>query len=181
MVKISKKLEETKGIKATDFNDIEPRGYITEIVGITEYTNDKGDKSLKAMVDIIEEGKFKHYFNNRFEKNKEKGWPYPAIKYLSLKEENIEYLKGFLDAVEESNEIKLEIDYDNLNLKQFKGLKVACQFRLEYYKDKNGKIKKGLSISGFEDIHKVDDIKIPDVKYLNEYIPYEEFMKSRKY
>lgn len=181
MVKISKKIREVKGLKADEFNIPEPGGYEVVVVSANEHINKNGDKSIELSVDIIEEGQYKNYYGKKFERNKEKGWLRDARKYLSLKEENIEYLKGFLDSIEESNGIELNINEDDFDLKQLKGLKVGCQFRLEYYKDKNGKIKKCLSISGFEDIHKIKDLKIPAVKYLDEYIPYDEFIKSKKY
>ena len=61
--------------------------------------------SLKVCVDIAGNDKQKGFFKKQYDNNtmSEAKWPTGATKYLSLKNEQIAYLKGFVTSLEKSN------------------------------------------------------------------------------
>lgn len=171
--------------EAREFGDIEVLklgGHEVIIKDAREYTSEfTGNTSLKVCVDIDGNDEQKGWFQKQYDENTNEGkkWPNGATKYVSLKEEQIAYLKGFITAVEKSNNgFKFDINgkWDQLN-----GKKVAGVFGLEEYKDNEGKIKTATKLTQFRSLDKLSEIKIPSVKTIDGlYVEYEEYKNKAK-
>lgn len=172
MVILPKNWEE---IKADNFIELPLRPYTLRITSVSEYKNpNNGNKSLRICYDIEEDNEYKGFFQRMYENSKDKRWPNTGTKYLSLKTENLSYLKGFTEAVEKSNNIKLNIipGFD-LDLDQFIGLLVGGDFGYEEY-ERDGEIKLRLSLFKFKSLDQLPYLRKPQVKTLDgEYVPYE--------
>lgn len=170
-----------------EYKSLSLGGHICKILDIREHTNEvTGNTSLKVSVDIAENGEFDNYFKKQYDSNNlsEKKWPNGAVKYLSLKEEQNGYLKGFITSVENSNNIKIKAEIGKeLDYTQFKGLKILGIFGLEEYQNSKNEIKTATRLLSFRSIDKLKEISIPKVKLLNgnsiSYEEYQEFYKNR--
>lgn len=165
-----------------DYTPIELGGHKGVIMGVEEYTSPiSGNKSLKVSVDTDKNDKQPGYFAEQYKADtrKDKKWSNSAIKYVSLGEEEnqVKMLKGFLTAVENSNN---GYTYDwNKEITQLKGKKVGLVFGLEEYQNDKGEIKTTAKITQFRSLDKVDDIKIPKVKLLDgTLVEYDEYKKN---
>ena len=140
----------------------------------------------KVCVDIAGADPQKDFFKKQYDeavKNKKDGeevkWSNGAIKYLSLQDEQLGYLKGFITACEKSNkDFKFNKDGE---WKQLNGLKLAGVFGWEEYNKEDGSVGVATKLLQFRSLEKLKEIKIPDVKTLDgEYIPYDEYKTSSK-
>ena len=186
---IPKNWDEVESKEVGDFTNLTIGGHICKILDVREYTSEMtGNTSLKVSIDIAEGSEFDDYFRKQYDKNtlSEAKWPSGAVKYLSLKEEQTSYLKGFITAVENSNpgtKIKVtpgkELDYE-----QFKNKKIVGVFALEEYENDKKELKTATKLTQFRSLDKLDEIQEPKVKLLNgEYVTYddyEEFYRDRK-
>lgn len=166
-----------------EFENLELGGHEIIILDAREYTSDiSGNTSLKISVDISGNDKQKDYFKKQYDENTnaDKKWPTGGIRYLSLKNEQLPYLKGFITSLEKSNkQFKFDI---NGTWEQLKNLKLAGQFGLEEYKDNDGKIKTATKLVQFRSLDKLNEIKIPKVKLLDgTTIEYEEYKNRNNY
>ena len=133
-----------------DFETLELGGHEIVIMDAREYTSEfTGNTSLKVSVDIAGNDKQKGYFKNQYDENtnNDKEWPSGSVKYLSLKDEQLAYLKGFITSLEKSNN-NFKFNTKG-NWEQLKGLKLAGQFGLEEYKDNEGNIKTVIKLVQF--------------------------------
>ena len=73
------------------------------IVSITEYKTKEGEESLKVDFDTAD-----GLFSNKYYSSGRK-WPNEGTKYLSFKEENLNYFKAFVKDLETSNDVKLNL------------------------------------------------------------------------
>lgn len=175
---------EIEAKEAEDFMSLTLGGHICKILDVREYTSElTGNVSLKVSVDIDEKSEFDGYFRKQYDNNNlsEKKWPSGAVKYLSLKEEQAPYLKGFITSVENSNNCKIKVEAGKeLDLEQFKNLKIAGIFGLEEYRNDKGEIKTATKLTNFRSLDKLNEIKIPKVKLISgEMVEYEEYQKNR--
>ena len=169
--------EKTEGKEFGEFEVLELGGHEIVIMDAREYTSEiSGNTSLKVSVDIGGNDKQKGYFKKQYDENtnSDKKWSNGATKYLSLKNEQIAYLKGFITSLEKSNS---NFKFNTKGTwEQLKGLKLAGQFGLEEYQDNEGKIKTATKLIQFRSLDKLKEIKIPKVKLLNgELMEYEEY------
>lgn len=167
----------TEAKEMGDFETLELGGHEIVIMDAREYTSEiSGNTSLKVSVDIAGKDKQAGYFKKQYDNNimADRKWPSGAVKYLSLKDEQIAYLKGFVTAVENSNNgFKFDI---NGSWEQLKGKKLAGQFGLEEYKDNEGKVKTATKLIQFRSLDKLKEIKIPKVKLIDEtFVEYEDY------
>lgn len=173
-------------IEAQDFNNFESLtlgGHICNINEVSIYTNPKnGNMSLKILVDICENSRFDGYFQKIYNNMVDnKRWPNEATKYLSLKYENLGYVKSFTNAVNASNDEKLNLSPGEIDTEQFKNKKVACQFGLIEYKTNDGEIKTSTNIISFKPINEINDITIPNVKLIDgTYVNYDEYKRRKQ-
>lgn len=171
-----------------EFKNLTLGGHICEILDVREYTSElTGNTSLKVSIDIKENSEFDNYFKKQFDNNtlKDKKWPSSATKYLSLKEEQTAYLKGFITAVEKSNNCKIKTEIGKeLDYEQFKNRKIVGVFGWEEYMNNKNEKKVATKLLHFRSLDKLSEIEIPDVKLLSgEYVSiddYEEFYKNKK-
>lgn len=166
-----------------DFINLTPGGHICKILDIREHTSEStGNTSLKVSVDIEENGDFDGYFKKQYDNNmlSERKWPSGAVRYLSLKEEKTAYLKGFITAVEKSNNVKLAEPDKELNYEKFKGLKIVGVFGLEEYENDKKEIKTTTKLTNFRSLDKLSEVKIPKVKLISEeMVDYEDYIKNK--
>ena len=182
---VPKNWNEIESKEAGEFVNLSLGGHACKILDVREYTSEiSGNTSLKVSIDIDENGEFKDYFKKQYDSNNlsERKWPSSAVKYLSLKEEQMSYLKGFISAVEKSNNIKIKVDAGKeLDLSQFKGLKIAGVFGLEEYENDKGEIRTTTKLVQFRSLDKLSEIKIPKVKLISgEMVDYEDYQKNKK-
>lgn len=162
-----------------DYTPISLGGHKGIIMGVEEYTSPMtNNTSLKVSVDTDKDDTQPGYFAEQYKSDTrpDKKWSNSAIKYVSLGEEEnqVKMLKGFLTAVENSNN---GFKYDwNKEVSQLKGKKVGIVFGLEEYQNQQGETKTRSKLTQFRSIDKMDNIKIPKVKLLDgTTIEYEEY------
>ena len=169
--------EKTEAKEFGEFEALELGGHEIVIMDAREYTSDfTGNTSLKVSVDIGGNDKQKGYFKKQYDENTsaDKKWSNGAIKYLSLKNEQIAYLKGFITSLEKSNS---NFKFNTKGTwEQLKGLKLAGQFGLEEYTDNEGNAKTATKLVQFRSLDKLSEIKIPKVKLLDgSFMEYEDY------
>lgn len=172
--------EKTEGKEFGEFETLKLGGHEVKIMNAEEYTGQTGNISLKVMVDIDGNDKQKGWFKKQYDENTnmDKKWPTGACRYLSLKDEQIAYLKGFITALEKSNP-GFKFDKDG-TWKQLNGLKVAGVFGLEEYLDGEEKVRTATKLTQFRSLDKLNEINIPAVKLLDgSYIAYEDYKPSK--
>ena len=160
--------------KAKEFGEIERLelgGHELVILDAREYKSEiSGNVSLKVSVDIGGKDKQKGFFQKQYDNNtlSERKWPTGGVKYMSLKDEQLGFLKGFITALEKSNP----------NFKFNTKGKIAGQFGLEEYEKQDGDIGTATKLVQFRSLDKLNEIKIPKVKLLNgDMVEYEEYKK----
>lgn len=170
--------------EAKEFGDYESLtlgGHELVITSAEEYTSDiSGNTSLRVCVDIAGNDEQAGFFKKQYDaQTGDKRWPSGGVRYLSLKDEQLAYLKGTLTAIENSNPgYKFDI---NGNWSQLKGKKLAGVFGLEEFEDNEGKIKTTTKLVQFRSLDKLKDIKIPKVKKLDgSFVDYKEYMDKTK-
>ena len=138
------------------------------IMDAREHTSEySGNTSLKISVDVAGNDKQKGFFKKQYEENTapDKKWSNSATKYLSLKDEQIAYLKGFITALESSNP---SFKFNTKGTwEQLKGLKIAGQFGLEEYQKQDGSTGTATKLIQFRSLDKLKDITIPKVRLLD--------------
>lgn len=166
-----------------DYTPIELGGHKGIIMKTEEYTSPQSGKtSLKVSIDTAKDDKQPEYFKEQYKNDNriDKRWSNSAIKYISLGEEEnqVKMLKAFITAYENSN--NCQFDW-NKNWEQLTGKKIGLVFGMEEYESQDGSLKTNNKLREFRSIDKVDNIKIPKVKKLdNTYVDYEEYMNSKK-
>ena len=165
-----------------DRTPIELGGHKGIIMKAEEYTSPQSGKtSLKVSVDTAKDDKQPEYFKEQYKNDNriDKRWSNSAIKFISLGEEEnqVKMLKAFITAYENSNNCKFDWNKD---WDQLKGKKIGLVFGMEEYESQDGTLKTNNKLREFRSIDKVDNIKIPKVKKLdNTYVEYEEYMKNK--
>ena len=168
--------------EAKEFGEIERLelgGHELVILDAGEYKSEiSGNVSLKVSVDIGGKDKQKGFFQKQYDNNtlSERKWPTGGVKYMSLKDEQLGFLKGFITALEKSNP---NFKFNTKGTwEQLKGLKIAGQFGLEEYEKQDGGIGTATKLVQFRSLDKLNEIKIPKVKLLNgDMVEYEEYKK----
>lgn len=163
-----------------EYETLELGGHEITILDAREYKSGvSGNVSLKIAVDISGNDKQKGFFQKQYDENPDmnKKWSSGATKYLSLKDEQLPYLKGFITSLEKSNPtFKFN---KNGNWEQLEGLRLAGQFGLEEYQKQDGTVGTATKLVQFRSLDKLKEIKIPRVKLLDgTFVEYEEYKKS---
>lgn len=172
--------DETEAKEFGEFETLELGGHEIVIMDAREYTSSiTGNVSLKISVDIAGKDKQSGFFKKQYDDNTavDKKWPSGATRYLSLKDEQLAFLKGFISAVENSNSgFKFDI---NGNWEQLKGKKLAGVFGWEEYTGADGSIKLATKLVQFRSLDKLSEIKIPKVKLIDgTSVDYEKYKPS---
>lgn len=180
-----KEWEEAEAIEMGERETLELGGHEVVIMDARLYESPVShNTSLKVCVDIAGNDKQKGFFQKQYDNNtmSEAKWPSGATKYLSLKKESLAYTKGFIKALENSNngfKFSTSKGWEQLN-----GLKCAGVFGWEEYEDNEGKTKVATKLTQFRSLDKLKEITIPKVKMLDgnfvDYDDYNEFYKNKK-
>lgn len=174
--------EKTEAKSLDGFESLKLGGHAIKILDAREHLSEfSGNTSLKVCVDIAETDEQKGFFKKQYDANTDdkKKWPNGATKFLSLKDDQLGYLKGFITALEKSNpsfKFNIKGTWD-----QLKGLKLAGVFGLEEYEKNDSSIGTATKLVQFRSLDKLDTIKIPKVKLLDgSYIEYEKYKPSNE-
>lgn len=158
---------------------LELGGHELVIMDAREHTGLTGNVSLKVCVDIAGNDKQKGFFKRQYDNNNlsERKWSNSATKYVSLKDDQIAYLKGFITALEKSNS---NFKFNTKGTwEQLKGLKIAGQFGLEEYEKQDGSVGTTTKLVQFRSLDKLSEITIPKVKKLDgSYVEYEKYQPT---
>lgn len=161
-----------------DYERIELGGHKGVIIKAEEYTSPiSGKTSLKVYVDTASDDKQPNFYKKQYDSDTriDRRWANGAIRYVPLGEEEnqVRLFKGFITAYENSN----NCSYDwNKDIDQLKNKKIGLVFGAEEYEKQDGNIGLAHKLRDFRSIDKVDNVKIPKVKLLdNTYIDYEEY------
>lgn len=165
-----------------EYESLELGGHEIVILDAREHTSEfSGNTSLKISVDIAGNDKQAGFFKKQYDEDtrQDKKWPNGAVKYLSLKDEQIGYLKGFITALENSNP---NFTFNtNGTWEQLKGLKCAAQFGLEQYEKQDGTTGFATRLNQFRSLNKLSEIEVPKVKFLDgSSLDYEEYKEVQK-
>ena len=165
--------EEVEAVEMGDREVLELGGHEVVIKDARLYKSEQtGNTSIKVCVDIApaKDETQAGFFQRQYESNKlsEAKWPAGATRYLSTKKESLQFTKGFVKALENSNpNFKFDTKKD---WSQINGLRCAGVFGLEEYQDGEGKTRAGTKL-----------VQVPSVKLLDgTYCDYEEYKSSRK-
>ena len=173
--------DETEAKEFGEYENLELGGHEIVILDAREHKSEfSGNISLKISVDISGSDKQKGFFKKQYDENTsaDKKWPTGAVKYLSLKDEQLAYLKGFITSLEKSNP---NFKFNKKGTwEQLKNLKLAGQFGLEEYKKQDGTIGTATKLVQFRSLDKLKDIKIPKVKKLDgSLVEYEDYKETK--
>ena len=173
--------DETEAKEFGEYENLELGGHEIVILDAREHKSEfSGNISLKISVDISGNDKQKGFFKKQYDENTsaDKKWPTGAIKYLSLKDEQLGFLKGFITSLEKSNP---NFKFNKKGTwEQLKNLKLAGQFGLEEYKKQDGTIGTATKLVQFRSLDKLKDIKIPKVKKLDgSLVEYEDYKETK--
>lgn len=170
-------------IEVTEFGytPIELGGHKGIIMKAEEYTSPQSGKtSLKVSADTAKDDKQPEYFREQYKNDTriDRKWSNSAIKYIPLGEEEnqVKMLKAFITAYENSNNCKFdwEKDWDQLD-----GKNIGLVFGMEEYENQSRELKIINKLREFRSINKIDNIKIPKVKKLdNTYVDYNDYISS---
>ena len=172
--------DKTEAKEFGDFEVLELGGHVIKILKAEEYTSPiSGNTTLKIEIDTDVTDKQPDFFKKQYDNNNsmDKKWSNGATKYLSLKDEQIAYLKGFITSLEKSNpSFKFN---KNGTWEQLIGLKLAGQFGLEEFQDQEGEIRTATKLIQFRSLDKLNDIQIPKVKLITgSYIDYDKYLNQ---
>ena len=168
--------ETTEAKEFGESERLELGGHELVIVDAREHTGLTGNVSLKVCVDIAGNDKQKEFFKRQYDNNKlsERKWPAGGVKYMSLKDEQLGFLKGFITALEKSNpNFKFNVKG---TWEQLKNLKIAGQFGLEEYQKQDGTVGTTTKLIQFRSLDKLNEIQIPKVKKIDgTYVDYDKY------
>ena len=173
--------DETEAKEFGEYENLELGGHEIVILDAREHKSEfSGNISLKISVDISGNDKQKGFFKKQYDENTsaDKKWPIGSVKYLSLKDEQLGYLKGFITSLEKSNP---NFKFNKKGKwEQLKNLKLAGQFGLEEYKKQDGTIGTATKLVQFRSLDKLKEIKIPKVKKLDgSLVEYEDYKETK--
>lgn len=173
--------ETTEAKEFGEYETLELGGHEVTILDVREYTSEiSGNTSLKVSVDVSGNDKQAGFFKKQYDENtaEDKKWPNGAVRYLSLKDEQIAYLKGFITAVENSNK-GFKFDKSG-EWEQLKKKKIAGVFGLEEYTKQDGTVGTVTKLIQFRSLDKLSEIEIPKVKLLNgTLVDYKDYVPTK--
>lgn len=158
-----KKLNNYNSTKAItgDRERLPAGGYVCRIVKVEDVPE---KEYLKIYYDILE-GDYAKYYEGIYERNGKEWWPASFIR--SYKETAIGFFKGFIEAVDASNNTnfgsKVETGFDEqMLLRQKIGLVIGY----EEYRNKSGELKERAYVARNTTVQNIEDGKytVPELK-----------------
>ncbi len=148
-----------------DYEVLKPGGYICKIVGVQVEEREYGH--LMRIAYDIAEGEHKDYYKRRFEAKKltnaDAKWP--GIYYQTIKRDDLKYFKGFMTAIEKSNQgFKWDWDEKKLLGKMFGGV-----FGEEEFEKQDGSIGTLVKCRFVKSVDSIREgkFKVPEKKTLS--------------
>lgn len=184
MIKRPTDWDKIDGIEYGDYETLELGGHEVVIKNAYEYTGQSGNTSLRVEVDITGNDKQAGFYQKQYDNDNrnDKKWPNGAIRYISLKEDEmcVALFKGFTTAVENSNP-----GYQwNWDEKSLVGKKLCGVFGLEEYEKQDGTVGVATKLIQFRSLNKLPEVQIPKVKLLDgtfvDYDDYQEIKNSQQ-
>jgi hypothetical protein len=152
-----------------EFEKLPPGGYICVILKVAVEEKNYGHL-MRIAFDIADgphEGYYDRQFKRRKENNKDARWP--GMFYQTIKEDSLQYFKGFMTAIEASNPgFKWDWDEKKLAGKLFGGV-----FGEEEYLGNDNKVRTSVKCMYVRSVEQIKaGVKVPDAKKLE---PYTQF------
>jgi hypothetical protein len=146
-----------------DYERLTPGGNICVILKVV--VEEKGYGHLMRIAFDIADGEREGYYDRQYKRKKENNpdTKWPGMYYQTVKQEDLKYFKGFMQAIEQSNSgFKWDWDEKKLVGKLFGGV-----FGEEEYLGNDGEVKTSVKCRFTTSVSKVKEgVKIPDVKRL---------------
>lgn len=143
------------------------------------HNEESGKDTFKVSIDIAS-GEYKDYFQKRYENNTNpiRKWDNNAVRYLAYTGDNVNYFKGFITCVENSN-VGYKWDWDETKLK---GKKICGVFQYEEYEKQDGTKAVKVRLNKFRSLDKMKDIEVSDsVKLLSgSYMTIDDYNEKRE-
>jgi hypothetical protein len=143
------------------------------------HNEESGKDTFKVSIDIAS-GEYKDYFQKRYENNTNpiRKWDNNAVRYLAYTGDNVNYFKGFITCVENSN-VGYKWDWDETKLK---GKKICGVFQYEEYEKQDGTKAVKVRLNKFRSLDKMKDIEVSDsVRLLSgSYMTINDYNKKRE-
>ena len=143
------------------------------------HNEESGKDTFKVSIDIVS-GEYKDYFQKRYENNINpiRKWDNNAVRYLAYTGDNVNYFKGFITCVENSN-VGYKWDWDETKLK---GKKICGVFQYEEYEKQDGTKAVKVRLNKFRSLDKMKDIEVSDsVRLLSgSYMTIDDYNERRE-
>ena len=144
-----------------DYDRLPAGGYVCRIVKVEDFP---GKEYLKISYDILD-GDYAKYWEGVYERNGKEYWP--GTFFRSYKESALGFFKGFIEAIDMSNDTHytdaIEGGFDEQSLVRKKiGLVIAY----EEYRNKNGELKERAYVARNLPVQRIEDgdYTVPDLK-----------------
>lgn len=146
-----------------EYRRLESGGYICVIKNVIDVPE---KEYLKILIDIAE-GDFKNYFNDLYEKYNNK-WSNSGTTIRSYSEKSINYFKGMMSSIEQSN--AGFVYTENTDIMQLIGKKVGVVFGEEEYLDNQGIKKIAIKPRSIISTKRIEenDYTLPAIKALSD-------------
>lgn len=163
MIKLGEKYKDADASTGSDFERLPAGGYVCTIKKVTNHT--EGDKPYLEVVYDIREGKYADYYSDEWGKDNE--WAHSNRHYYS--EKSFGMFKGFLKAVDESNNTSFEEQAEyGLDEQRLVGKAIGYIIGEEEYESNDGSVKTRLRVRGARSIQIIREgrFKQPELKKL---------------
>ena len=164
MIKLGEPYKNVDASTATEFEKLPPGGYVCTIKSVTN--RHEGDKPYLEIVYDIREGKYADYYADEW--GQENLWAHTNRHYYS--EKSLGMFKGFLKAVDESNNTNFEEQAEfGLDEQRLIGKVVGYIIGEDEYRGNDGSIKTRLKVRGARSIQTIREgkYKFPETKKLD--------------
>ncbi len=152
-----------------EFEKLHPGGYVCVILKVS--VEEKNYGHLMRIAFDIDNGPYEGYYDRMFKRRKEnsKEAKWPGMYYQTIKEDSLQYFKGFMKAIEASNP-GFEWDWDE---KKLAGKLFGGVFGEEEYLGKDDKVRTSVKCMYVRSVEQIKaGVKIPEIKRLD---PMEQF------
>lgn len=175
MIKLGEAYRDADASTGTEFEKLPPGGYVCTIKSVTNHQ--EGDKPYLDIVYDIREGKYAGFYADEW--GQENVWAHSNRHYYS--EKSLGMFKGFLKAVDESNNTKFEEQAEfGLDEQRLIGKAIGYIIGEEEYRGNDGSIKTRLRVRGTRPVQLIREgrFKQPETKKLETEVP-EELIPSK--
>lgn len=140
-------------------------GYVCRVIKVEDFPE---KEYLKIYYDILE-GDYAKYWEGVYERNGKEWWPGSFIR--SYKESAMGFFKGFIEAIDDSNNCNLNVAVeDGLDERALVKKKIGLVIAYEEYRGKDGSVKERSYVARNTTVQNIEDGKytVPELKRLKE-------------